>query len=163
TTYSIDGAIDPDVLRDAFTHVVARHDQLRLRIVADDGPPRASIRPPEPAFRLSVVDLRRLDAAARERVRTLYAVREAAVPIALDVRAGQNGADALFQRLRVDDAAGRAARRFARATGVSLYVLGLALLGVQLRRRTGRADLVVATPFVGRRFPRFTDTVGLFV
>ena len=261
TTYSIDGTIDPDVLRDAFTHVVARHDQLRLRIVADDGPPRASIRPPEPTFRLSVVDLRGLDPAARERIRTLYAVREAAVPIdlsrdlpvraklvtladgrhellltvshvaadgwslgivvrdlvtcyralvagepgpsgeppsfsehvadeerrhqtgeiarhlpwwreslrgaraelGLDVRAGQNGADALFHRFHVDDAAGRAARRFARATGVSLYVLGLALLGVQVRRRTGRADLVVATPFVGRRFPRFTDTVGLFV
>jgi hypothetical protein len=260
-TYELEGAVDPQVLSDAFARVVARHEQLRLRIVESAGSPRGTIRPPSPDLRLPQIDLRGLDASARERFRALYGAREAAVPfdlardlpvraqlltvsdwrhdlllsvshvaadgwslgilardlaawyralaagdasrtpvpapfseyvdederryesgehvrhlpwwrerlrdapreLGLGGRGGAPSAEALFHRFRIEDAPGRAMRKLARSMRVSLFVLGRALLGVQLRRRTGRTDLVVATPFVGRRFPRFADTVGLFV
>ncbi|GAA3784154.1 condensation domain-containing protein [Streptomyces phyllanthi] len=51
----------------------------------------------------------------------------------------------------------------ARACGTSLFVLGLAVYQLALRRLVGSDHLAVGTPFASRTAPQWNDVVGFFV
>lgn len=53
--------------------------------------------------------------------------------------------------------------RFCRERGVSPYMYFLTVLSIALSRFTGQDDLIVGTPFSGRRQPEIENTLGAFI
>lgn len=66
-------------------------------------------------------------------------------------------------RFRFPEPLSRRLRELARAEGVSLFTLMLALYKTQLYRYSGQRDLRVGVPVAGRGRPETEDLVGLFV
>jgi Condensation domain len=80
-TYSVRGPLDVDRLGRAFLVVLARQEQLRLRIVGPADDPVAEVLPVPEDFPIPVIDLRGTGAATRERLRLVYGERDASRPL----------------------------------------------------------------------------------
>jgi Condensation domain/Aminotransferase class I and II len=261
-TYAIDGPLDVTAFRDALRSVVADHEQLRLRIAPRGEGYVATVRPPDVAVPVPLIDLSRSDSDAQRSLRDVYAAREAAVPIDLErslpVRAmllrlaparfellltlshivadgwclgilvgelrtrylavdrgpgerppasapyrrfveedearydsgahqrhvtwwrqhledaaprldlgeapadALTGAESLSQRFELSSQLGEAVRAGTRSLRSTHMMIGLAVLAVQLLKRSRERVFVIVVPFVGPRFPRYAGTIGLF-
>jgi hypothetical protein len=78
TTYQVRGPLDVQRLAAALLAVLARHEQLRLRVTGTPAEPVAILRPVPDTFALPVVDLDGLDEPTRDRLVETYQQRDAA-------------------------------------------------------------------------------------
>ncbi|WP_408953367.1 amino acid adenylation domain-containing protein [Lysobacter sp. Hz 25] len=86
TALRLSGRLDRDALKATLDRIVARHENLRTCFVEIDGAASQSIAPADRGFDLVEIDLRELDADARERAVAELGAEEARTPF--DLAAG---------------------------------------------------------------------------
>lgn len=140
--------------------------ELRARYLAVDRGPGEPPPAPAPYRQFVEEDEARYDSGAHHRHVAWWRQQLRGAAARLDLGDAPAdalaGPDAISQRFELFAQLGEAALAGARSLRVTHMMIGLAVLAVQLLKRSGERVFVIVVPFVGPRFPRYAETIGLF-